>query len=95
MPGIKCLTNWLNLAKPVFFFFVLFCRFSQEYNFEIKTEWNGKQINHTPIQFQISAQDSRAVLITVSGPFFDDPRPPPCAVGSACDELWNFEGTYM
>jgi len=68
------------------------CQFCEkEYNFEIKTEWNGKQINHAPIKFQISAQDSRVVLISVSGPFFDDPGPPPCAVGSACDGLWDYE----
>ncbi|KAJ7371666.1 hypothetical protein OS493_023689 [Desmophyllum pertusum] len=59
-----------------------------EHRFAIKTEWNGAQINHAPITFQISAQDSRVVRISVSGPFFDDPGPPPCAVGSACDGLW-------
>lgn len=80
----------LDLTKFVCFFslFVFF----QEYNFAIKTEWNGTPIIHAPITFQISAQDSRVVLISVSGPFFDDPEPPPCAVGSACDELWDFEG---
>ena len=73
---------------------LFFSLFSQEYSFEIKTEWNGAQINHAPIKFQISAQDSRVVLISVSGPFFDDPGPPPCAVGSACDGLWDYEGMH-
>ena len=47
-----------------------------------------------PITFEISAQDSRAVRISASGPFFDDPGPPPCAAGSACDGLWDYEGKY-
>ena len=81
-------------SKTCFFssLFFFFSTFYQEYNFEIKTEWNGKQITHAPIKFQISAQDSDVVLISVTGPFFDDPGPPPCAVGSACDGLWNYEG---
>lgn len=69
--------------------------FSQEYNFSINSEWNGAPINHAPIVFQISAQDSRNVLVSVSGPFFNDPGPPPCAAGSACDGLWNYEGKIL
>lgn len=68
------------------------CQFCEkEYNFSINSEWNGAPINHAPIVFQISAQDSRNVLVSVSGPFFNDPGPPPCAAGSACDGLWNYE----
>lgn len=68
------------------------CQFCEkEYNFAINTEWNGAPINHAPITFEISAQDSRAVRISASGPFFDDPGPPPCAAGSACDGLWDYE----
>jgi len=68
------------------------CQFCEkEYNFSIKTEWNGAPINHAPITFYISAQDSRAVRISVSGPFFNDPDPPPCAAGTACDGLWDYE----
>lgn len=70
--------------------------FYQEYNFSIRTEWNGVPINHAPVTFQIRAQDSRAVLISVSGPFFNDPGPPPsCASGSPCDGLWDYEGKYF
>ncbi|XP_022792991.1 uncharacterized protein LOC111332003 isoform X2 [Stylophora pistillata] len=68
------------------------CQFCQkEYNFAINTEWNGSKINHSPITFQISAQDSRTVRISVSGPFFNEPNPPPCNAGAACDGLWDFE----
>ena len=70
--------------------------FLQEYNFSIRTEWNGEPINHAPIMFQIRAQDSRSVLISVSGPFFNDPGPPPlCASGSPCDGLWDYEGKHF
>lgn len=68
------------------------CQFCEkEYNFSINTEWNGAPIDHAPIVFQIRAQDSLNVLVSVSGPFFNDPGPPPCAAGSACDGLWNYE----
>lgn len=68
------------------------CQFCQkEYNFAINTEWNGSKINHAPVTFQISAQGSRTVRISVSGPFFNDPDPPPCKAGSACDGLWDYE----
>ncbi|XP_068699499.1 uncharacterized protein [Montipora foliosa] len=68
------------------------CNFCEkEYNFAIRTEWNGAPIDHAPITFQISAQDSSFVQIHVSGPFFDDPGSPPCPVGSACDGLWDYE----
>lgn len=68
------------------------CQFCEkEYNFAIRTEWNGTPIGHAPVTFQISAQDSSFVRIHVSGPFFDDPGSPPCQVGSACDGLWDYE----
>lgn len=74
----------------------VYVMFYQEYNFSIRTEWNGVPINHAPVTFQIRAQDSRAVLISVSGPFFNDPGPPPsCASGSPCDGLWDYEGKYF
>ncbi|KAK2557621.1 UPF0462 protein C4orf33-like protein [Acropora cervicornis] len=66
-----------------------FCK--KEYNFSITTDWKGAPIDHAPIEFQISAPDSSYVRIHVSGPFFDNPGPPPCKAGSACSGLWDYE----
>ncbi|XP_029203950.2 uncharacterized protein LOC114968006 [Acropora millepora] len=66
-----------------------FCK--KEYNFSITTDWKGAPIDHAPIEFQISALDSSYVRIHVTGPFFDNPGPPPCKAGSACSGLWDYE----
>ena len=70
----------------------VFIIYYQEYNFSITTDWKGAPIDHAPIEFQISALDSNYVRIHVTGPFFDNPGPPPCKAGSACSGLWDYEG---
>ena len=60
--------------------------------FSIATTWNGDPVNHHPVEFKVSALNETSVKIHVSGPLFNDPGPPPVAPGSACPELWEYEG---
>ncbi|XP_001631695.3 uncharacterized protein LOC5511257 isoform X2 [Nematostella vectensis] len=62
---------------------------NKKYEFDIKTEWDGKAISHQPIKIKLSAADSANVRLEVSGPYFGDPAPP-CKPGP-CWQLWDYE----
>ncbi|KAM7444015.1 hypothetical protein ABFA07_007382 [Porites harrisoni] len=64
---------------------------NKEFEFSIATTWDGEPLNHSPVEFKVSAVDEISVKVDVRGPLFNDPGPPPAPSGSPCPELWEFE----
>ena len=59
-------------------------------SFSIEKTWDGKPINHKPVEIKLSpAEDS--LVIEISAPFFDDPAPEKGKMGEAFFKLWDYE----
>ncbi|XP_072171346.1 UPF0462 protein C4orf33 homolog [Diadema setosum] len=61
-------------------------------DFEIKTQWDGRPVNHSPVQLSIAKNEDGdgGIIIEVVAPFYDDP-PPPVPSGSSQPGLWDYE----
>ena len=57
----------------------------------IKTQWNGKAIDHDPVHFKLEI-NSDGLVVYVEAPFFNDPSPDG-KPGEAMWLLWEYEGT--
>lgn len=79
------------LIFPLFMFSsALSC--PQSFSYSITKQWNGVPINHQPLNFTLSSTpDFRGVKFEVQATLFNDPGPPPCPSGQACQNLWDYE----
>ena len=61
--------------------------------FAIKTTWDGKPVDHEPIEIKIMETDSY-LEVEIEATFFDDPAPSNSNKTKPTWELWEHEGNY-
>lgn len=72
---------------------ILYSFSSKVYKLSIKSQWNGKAIDHNPVALSLSSgPHGNSVKVDVQAPFFNDPGCPPSPAKEPCDELWEYEG---
>ena len=57
--------------------------------FEIKTTWDGKPVDHQPVKITLIGADDD-LIIEIKAPYFDDPAPEG-KPGEAFFKLWEYE----
>jgi len=66
------------------------------FSYDISTTWDSQPIDHNPIRITVGPTDDAGnVILTASGPFFNDPAVPPnSTVGQPYMGLWDYEGLF-
>ncbi|KAK3724607.1 hypothetical protein QZH41_016407 [Actinostola sp. cb2023] len=58
----------------------------------IKTFWDGRPLDHDPVELCISSgPDGASIKVDVRAPIFNDPGCPASPAKQPCDELWEYE----